>query len=788
MALAAGDRIGPYTIVAPIGAGGMGEVYRAHDERLARKVAVKVLAQGIAASPEALARFHREAKAVAAISHPNILAIHDFGNTDNLTYAAMELLEGETLRERLQQGPVPLRKAIDYARHIAEGLAAAHEKGIVHRDLKPENVFLTSDGRLKILDFGLAKTEACLPTTSPEANTDALESIPGHIMGTVGYMAPEQVRGRQVDHRSDIFSFGAMLYEMLTGKRAFQESSPVETMSAILTRDAPVITGGIVPPALERIIRRCLEKNPEERFQTARDLAFALEQATSSPTAPALNLPSRRVALVVLVLLITAAVIIALLLQRERWTKTRLLASPDIKSIAVLPLQNLSQDTNQEFFADGMTDALISNLARIRALRVISRTSVMRYKKEMKPLPEIARELNVDAVVEGSVLHSGDRVRITAQLIHGASDRQLWTHTYEENVRDVIDLQNEVARAIAREINVEVTHQVDTYLRRSKAVDSAAHEAYLRGRYYWNKRTEESMTKGLAYFQEAIDRDPAWALGYAGLADSYAMLGAHGGISPRQSLTRARAAALKASEIDPTLADPHATLLALHLDFEWNWPAVEREYHKAIELNPSHLMTHQWFAMYLATMRRHAESLKEIKVARELDPLSPLVNSHVGVVLLLARRYDDAVREFRSVLEIDPNYILPHWFLGHVYEQAGRYNDAVAEQRKAVTVSGRSPRYLASLARALALDGRRKEAEEILQEIERLRKRRYISPLDLCFVYAALGQKGKALDFLDAAYEERSWGMYRIQVDPRFDSLRSEPRFQAVVARMHFPS
>ncbi len=469
MTLAAGSRLGPYEILAPLGAGGMGEVYRARDTRLGREVAVKVIPAALSADPDRLRRFEQEARSASALNHPNILTIHDFGSHEEAPYVVSELLEGETLRERLSLGALSPRKAIESGVQIAHGLAAAHEKGIVHRDLKPENLFVTKDGRVKILDFGLAKL------THPEAGSGPLAEVPtltrgtepGVIMGTVGYMSPEQVRGQAADRRSDIFAFGAVMYELLSSKRAFRGDSAIETMSAIL-REEPAellqsVTG--VPPSLERIVRRCLEKNPEERFQSARDLAFALtETASVSLAAPSVAVPSRfgtRRRVWIASLPVALAALLAVLVAVDPGgLRRRLLgrALPGrVESIAVLPLHNLSGDPGQEYFADGMTEALIANLAQIRKLRVISRTSVEEYKDGKRPLPQIARELGVDAVVEGSVARSGDRVRITAQLIHGPSDTHLWAKTYQRDLRDILELQGEVAGAIAREIAAEIT-------------------------------------------------------------------------------------------------------------------------------------------------------------------------------------------------------------------------------------------------------------------------------------------------------------------------------------------
>jgi serine/threonine protein kinase len=512
MAIPAGTRLGHYEVIAPLGAGGMGEVYRARDRRLGRDVALKVLPDRLAADREYCARFEREARAVAAVSHPNILAIHEFGEHDNLVFAVTELLEGETLRRRMLRERLAWRKATEIGIAISDGLAAAHAKGIVHRDLKPENVFVTSDGVVKILDFGLARPVELATTEPTSARTEQALTHTGAILGTVGYMSPEQASGKAVDARSDIFSFGCLLYEMLSGRRAFSGGSPSETIAAIL-RDPPRDVSdenASLPVGLGRVTARCLSKRPEERFQTARDLGFALKEILSGTSALA---PSLARSLTHRTLFwrgaLLAFAILAAIFVFIRVRVPRVPASPiRIQSIAVLPLENLSNDPQQEYFADGMTEELINTLARFSALRVPSRASVMRYKDSRKPLPEIARDLNVDAVLMGAVLRSGDRVRITAQLIDVSSDRHLWSASYERDLRDILALQNQVAQTIANEIQISVAPEEKSRLTKARRIEPAVHEAYLRGRFYWNKRGPANLMKGIEYFRRPSTRTP----------------------------------------------------------------------------------------------------------------------------------------------------------------------------------------------------------------------------------------------------------------------------------------
>ncbi len=793
MTLSAGTRLGPYEIVSAIGAGGMGEVYRARDSRLGREVAVKVLPASLSDDADRLRRFEQEARAASALNHPNILAIFDVGTHGEAPYVVSELLDGETLRERLTGASLAVRKATDYATQIAEGLAAAQEKGIVHRDLKPENLFVTKDGRIKILDFGLAKLTRPEVPSGPltAAPTSPAETEPGVVMGTVGYMSPEQVRGQPADHRSDIFAFGAILYEMLTGRRAFRGASPADTMSAILKEEpefAP--TRPDASPALEHIVRRCLEKSPQERFQSARDLAFALQETSSASAAPqsvSLPVPQSRSILWLgpLGLVVLLAALIAVNAGRLRERLFGGSGPARIQSLAVLPLENLSRDPEQEYFADGMTEELIADLGKIRALRVISRTSAMRYKGTKKSLPEIARELNVDALVEGSALRSGDRVRITAQLIRAATDEHLWSESYERDLKDVLALQSEVARSIAREIKIALTPQEQIRLAEARPVDPEAHQLFLKGRYYLVKNTQEGARKALEYFQQSIDRDPAYAAAYAQLANTYVLLGVTGidVRPPRETMPRAKAAALKALELDDTLAEARAQLGRMRW-YDWDWPAAEKDFQRAIELNPGYAAAHPWYSNYLCSLGRFDEAIAEAKRALELDPLF-LVSNHVQAwPYHLSRRYDEAIERYRKTLEMDPNFPRTHLRLGEVYAAKGMYREAIAEYEKFSALGGGSTMALALIGNARALLGERHEALRVLEELTAESKRRYVPSFHFAIVHAGLGDKDQAFAWLDRAYEERSQFLVDLKFEPILDPLRSDPRFADLVRRV----
>ncbi len=786
MTLAAGTRLGPYEILSPLGAGGMGEVYRARDTRLAREVAVKVLPERLADDPKALARFEREARAVAALSHPNILAIHDFGQEQELRYAVMELLEGQTLRERLVRERLAWRKAMEIGIAIAEGLSAAHAQRIVHRDLKPENIFLTSGGHVKILDFGLARADVVPSEEMTAVPTESVATEAGTVLGSLGYMSPEQVRGELADTRSDIFSFGCVLYEMLTGRRAFSGGSAGQTMAAIL-RDQPdeiTVSGTQVPEGLDRIVGRCLEKNPSERFQSVDDLSFALSECLGSGSSrPAPKAPgvSRRRAVLLAVVAITLAAIALVLLLRHRSAGSR-----RIESLAVLPLANLSGDPQQEYFADGMTEELISDLAKISALRVTSRTSVMRYKSSSKSLPEIAKELGVDAIVEGSVMRSGSQVKITAQLIDAPRDKHLWADSFQRDLKDVLALQGEVARTIAGEIGVRLTEHERLRLADKKTVNPEAYEAYLKGQYHLFRRTAADAQKSLEYFQQAVQRQPNYALAYASIAQAYetAAGSAQGALSPREAFPSAKAAALRAVELDPTLGEPYASLAWSSFVFDRDWKTAESQFQRALKLNANLSIAHENYAIFLVRMGRFDEAVREMKRAQELDPASLGVNTMMGIALSLARRDDEAIPWFRHVLDMDPNFLRAHFGLGLSLIHKKRYDEAISELQKAVELSGGGAAQLGALGYAYAVANRRAEALEIVEKLRARSKEHYVPPAMVAVVFSGLGENDQAMAWLEKAIEEHDPWLTGLKVDPMFDPLRSDPRFLDLVHRV----
>jgi eukaryotic-like serine/threonine-protein kinase len=789
LTLEKGTKLGDHEVLTLLGSGGMGEVYRARDLRLRRDVAIKVLPALVSSDPERLRRFEQEAQAAAALNHPNILAVYQMGTYQGVPYLVSELLEGETLREHIGRGAIAIRKAIDYSAQTARGLAAAHEKGIVHRDLKPENLFVTSGGRVKILDFGLAKLTQPADTRSSAATID-VNTEPGVVMGTVGYMSPEQVRGQTADHRADIFAFGAILFEMLSGKRAFKKPTSVETMNAILNEEPPAISQLVpaVPPALQRVVHRCLEKYPEQRFQSASDLAFALEALSESASAGVVTdtvLRTRRwrdaIAPVGGLVLLLALVVFGAGKVRE-WLRP---VAPRIQSLAVLPLQNLSGDAGQEYFADGMTEELTTDLSKIGAVRVISRTSAMRYKGANKSLREIARELNVDGVVEGSVQRSGNRVKITAQLILASTDTHLWADSYERELQDVLALQDDVAKSIANEIKVKLTPGELTRLTSSRAVNPEAYEAYLKGRYFWSKRTQEGEQKGLEYFQRAVSLDPGYAPAYSGVADSYIVLGAHGHLPVNDAFPKARTAAIKALELDEGLAEAHVSLATVKTFYDWDWPSSEREFKRALELNPNYATAHHWYSHYLVNVGRLDEAVAEIKRARELDPFGITVNIWLATTLYYSHRYDQAIEQSRKILELYPEWSEVHGSIGDCYAQKGMLAEAVAEWQKELTASGQN-QLATTLEQAYAVGGYTGYLRKQLDQLKASSQTKPVSPLEFAYTYASLGEKDHAMEWLEKAYEERDPWLY-VKAEPKLDSLRSDPRFKDLLRRLGLP-
>jgi serine/threonine-protein kinase len=770
-----GRTLGRYRIVEQLGEGGMGAVFRAEDPRLERDVALKVLHGGPLLDESARRRLRLEARALSRLLHPNIATLFDLDSEAGVDFLVLEFVAGRTLADTLAEGPLPEPRARAIALEVAAALEAAHELGVVHRDLKPGNVVLTPRGHAKVLDFGLAQF---LPAAGALSSAPTANAAPAGIAGTLPYMAPEQVRGAGADARSDLWALGVLLFEMTTRARPFAQEEFASLLYAIVHDSAPRLRDlrpGL-SPALEAIVARCLEKEPARRFADAPALIRALrdeaaprgtEEGVADPatgrsggvgappapggSADAIGVPAGRGVL---------------------------------DSIAVLPFENRSGDLSQEFFADGMTDALITDLARIGALRVISRTSAMRFKSSTRSLPDIARELRVDGVVEGSAQQAGGRVRITVRLVEARTDRSRWAQSYDRELTDILALQSEVARAIAEEIRVQVTPDEQAHLRPRAPVNPAAHVAYLKGRFLWNRWNAESLKQSIAHFEQALAADPAYALAFAGLADAYSILGNTNAMPPDQAYPRARAAAQQGLALDDSLAELHASLGYVLRFFDWDWPRAEHEFQRALALNPGYATGRRWYAQFLSGMGRHEEAIAEAERALELDPLSLIIHTAVGDVLFYARRYDRAMAYYRRCLDMDPTFGPGHTDLARALEHTGRADEAIAEFLKDAPLADGGPEPSTGLAILYARAGRRGEAFATMDALLARARERFVSPYGIASFYAVVGQSATALDWLERAWAQRDGALVWIKVHPRLDGLRGEPRFRDLLARM----
>jgi serine/threonine-protein kinase len=747
-----GRRIGPYEIMSLLGAGGMGEVYLAEDSRLGRKVAVKLLTGEFTRDEERVRRFDREARAASALNHPNILTIYETGEVEGGNYIVTEFIEGQTLRHRMENTRMEIEAALDVARQVASALSAAHQAGIVHRDIKPENIILRPDGIAKVLDFGLAKpAEPHSLANDTQAPTN-FRTGPGIVMGTTSYMSPEQVRGMKVDQRTDIFSLGVLVYEMIAGRRPFEGETGADIVVSILEKEPLPLAhhASETPAELERIVGKCLRKDRAQRYPSALDLLIDLKDF------------------------------------RSRRSKEQATVKP-AHSIAVLPFVNMSADPENEYFCDGLAEELINALAKVEAIQVAARTSAFSFRGRELDIREIGSKLNVSTVLEGSVRKASSRLRITAQLVNVSDGYHLWSERYDRQMEDVFAIQDEITLAIVDALKVRLLGEERAALLDRYKDNLEAYNLYLKGRYFWNKRpATEELEKGIEYFEQAIEEDPAYALAYAGLADSYAMLGSweNGTLAPREAMPKAKAAAEKALEIDEGLAEAHASLAFARLHYDWDWSATEMECKRGIELNPNYASVHHWYSHYLTVVGQSEESLAESNRSLELDPLDLVINAHLAWHYYFAGQYDQAIEQCHKTLELYPASFWPRFFFALAYEQKGMYGEAFREFQKAITVSGNVTYAAAGLGHAYAVSGKKAEAQTLLKELKGLSEQKYVQSYDIALIYAGLGDKDQAFDWLEKACRDRSGWMPYLKIEPRLNGLRSDPRFEDLLGRI----
>ena len=821
MALSPGTKLGRYEISSKIAEGGMGEIYLATDTELNRTVAVKILAEGLAAHEQRLRRFIQEAKAVSALNHPHILTIHEIGSAGDTQFIATEFIDGDTLRARIKSGSQTLTEILDISIQTTGALAAAHAAGIIHRDIKPENVMVRRDGYVKVLDFGLAKlTEPSNVDSDTEAPTKAMVNTrEGTVMGTATYMSPEQARGMELDARTDLWSLGVVLYEMVTGKGPFLGNTPTDSIALILQKDPlPLSRYREDPPAeLERIVSKLLTKDREERYQTAKDLLVDLRtlkrkldvdaeldrSATSDvrisrPTAVSTaaethassaeyivsGIKQHKLAAGIVALVLVGAIVGIALYVRAGTSEVA------IESIAVLPFQNRSTEPDTEYLSDGLAESLIYRLSQLPNLKVSPTSSVFGYKnKEVDPIT-VGNQLGVNAILSGRIVQRGDNLTISAELVDVRQNKLLWGEQYERKISEVLQTQREIAREIVEKLKLRVSGE-EKALAKHYTENNEAYQLYMKGRFYWNKRTPEGLHKSVEFFEQAIQRDPNFALAYAGLADTYSLLGgpeAGGDRPPSETLPKAKVAALKAIQLDESLAEPHVSLGHVSYFYDRDWATAEREFKRAIELNPNYPPAHHWYAIFLSIMpHRIPEALEEIKRAHEIDPTNLIINAWYGRILALAGQLDRSIEQLKKTIELEPNFILARYRLGQVYAEKQMYNEAIAEFSHILNSPNGKPLGLMGLAYAYPLAGKQKEADETLAELLHLSKSQYVSPGQIGVIYIARGEKDKAFQYLEEANRVFDLNIMRLRVERRFDPLRSDPRFDALVRRIGIP-
>ena len=831
-----GQTISHYQVTDKLGAGGMGEVYLAEDAQLRRRVALKILPGDLASNQDRMRRFIQEAQAAAALNHPNIAHIYEIGEADGVNFIAMEFIDGLTLRELIHGRQTELSKLLRYLQHAAEGLAKAHAAGIVHRDLKPDNIMITREGHAKILDFGLAKLIEQRPaSTSAEGSSEVAtavmpqQSTPGTVMGTVGYMSPEQAQGKtnEIDQRSDIFSFGCILFEAVTGQKPFEGESVIKSLHMVVYEPAPPLAdlNPSAPAELQRIVRRCLAKDPEERYQSIKEVAIELKElrremagaaaldttvspsrdevtgqqsgdaATRSVSAASTQVASLKssassaeyivggikqhklaMALVVVVLLVCGAGLSFYLHARN--------TEVAIDSIAVLPFENQNRDASVEWLSDGVTETIINNLAQLPNLRVSPRSTVFHYKgAQIDPLA-VGKELGVRAVLSGRFLQTGDDVTIRVELVDVRDNKQLWGDRFNHKVSDALMMQQEISQQISERLRLKLSEtEQQKMMAKRNPTNAEAYQFYLKGRYFWNQRSGEGFRRAIDQFQQAIDRDPNYALAYTGLSDCYSLLEQYAGVPSSETIPKARAAAERALQLDDSLAEAHTFLASVYMSL-WQWSKSEDEYKRAISLNPNYPTAHHWYKLLLRAEGRYDEALSEIKQAQQLDPLAPILELNVASVYLDKNDFDSALIHARRIVELSPKFPLAHEVFGEVYLKQGRYTEAVSEFEQDVAAD-RTAYSLSSLGYAYAVAGRRDQALAILKELEEKYAKHEALGQYVAAVYVGLGDKDKAFYWLEKEFQNHGGGLPLdvVAVSGFFYSLRGDPRYTDLVAR-----
>ena len=764
------ETISHYRIIKELGAGGMGEVYLAEDTRLGRQVAIKFLPASYQYDPERRTKFLAEARATSALRSPHIAAVYDIGEHEGTMYIVMEYVEGELLSEKLRRGALSIRDAIDFAAQIGDALSEAHSLGIVHCDVKASNLIVNERGMVKLLDFGIA---AASSSKGAEAEVNdrtqkvGQQTALGVVPGTVSYMSPEQAIGRAIDSRSDIFSLGVVLYEMLTARLPFEGDNSAETIDNIInTEPMPLarLNYGVTPD-LDRVVRKCLEKDRERRYQSVRDLLIDLrnlQRDSDSGATPA-----------------TAG------LGRHTQVVTRTRSRKTIDSLAILPFANQSGDPDLEYLSDGVTEALINNLSRLTKLRVMARSTVFRYQgRDVQDAQQVGFELGVRAVLNGRLLKRGDNLILRLEMVDTNDGSHLWGEQYTRELSDMLTLEREISTEISEHLRLKLNNAQKKSLTKSSTENSEAYQLYLKGRYHWNKRTEEGIKKSIEYFEQAIARDAKFALAYAGLADSYNLMTSYSAKPHATPFLRAKATALKALSLDDKLAEAHAALAAVKLWREFDWEGAERGWRKAIALNPSYSTAHLWLALYLAAMERTDEALSEVRLALELDPLTRVMNLNLARILHFTRRFDDAIKQCRKTIDMYPDYLIAHRRLGMSYGERGMYEEADVEFKKALALSADDSETMSARAYAYAGAGRIDDARKILDRLNELAKESYVSPYSLARVYIGLDEIDKAFDCLEETYQQRHGILTYLKVEPIFDRLRSDSRYRDLLHKM----